>query len=184
MKVEGVMKGWKGMRVGALVLAVLLCGVAVEARAQAQAQSLKVTTAPISGAVGDTVIASVVDTGIRTGASVVVTLRVVDGSGAVLAQTSGPVSESVPLRLSYRAAVHTGLSAQVLLPFTDVVLSVPVLTLERWPPVPRPSAVLPPPPRPEACMLPPTQRPPPEEGPVTLCKRMTPNCECTVVLPS
>ncbi|WP_163992824.1 hypothetical protein [Pyxidicoccus caerfyrddinensis] len=177
MKAMDVMTGWSTVRASVLVLAVLLGGM-TEAQAQTQNPALKVTTPPVAGAAHDTVVASLVDAGIMTGDTVMVTLRLVDAAGAVVAQTSGLVSESMPLRLSYRATSAGGLSAQVLVPLTEVGLSLPLLSVERWSP-----AVWPPPrePQPEACLMPRTQRPPPTEGPVTLCLQVDPRCPCGAV---
>jgi hypothetical protein len=179
MKARDVMTGWSTLRAGMLALAVLLGGMP-EAQAQTPPTTLGVTTRPVAGAAGDMVVASLVDAGVKTGASVVVTLRIVDANGAVVAQTSGPVSESAPLRLSYRASAATGLSAQVIVPMAATGPSVPVLTLERW----RPVAAPPPPPlpEPERCVLPSVNpRPPPTDGPVTLCLAVSPECTCSAV---
>jgi hypothetical protein len=176
MKTEGAMRERWGMGGRALALMVLVCGLAAGAQQRGLVKVMNVTTTPVSGAVGDTVVASVVDTGIRTGATVTVTLRLLDSLGAVLAQTSGEVNEGTPLRLSYRAASANGISAQVIVPIGGVPLSAPVITLERWS-----AATVPPPeePRPPVTCAIPIARPDEDEGPVTLCAT-DPRCDCNV----
>ncbi|MCY1023893.1 hypothetical protein [Pyxidicoccus sp. MSG2] len=135
MKTEGAMKRQRG---GAWVrvLGMVLCGLATQAWGQTTTPPRveRVTTRPLTGATRDTVVASVVDTGVRTGASVLVTLRLVDVNGTIVAQTTGTVSEGVPLRLSYRAPSSAGVSAQVVVPLGPTELSAAVVTLERWNP--------------------------------------------------
>jgi hypothetical protein len=144
MKTEGAMKGQRG---GAwvLVLGMVLCGWATQAWAQSTTTTriTRVTTRPLTGTTGELMVASVVDTGVRTGASVRVTLRVVDAAGTVLAQTTGTVTEGVPLRLTWWATSSAGASAQVDVPLGPTTLSAPVVTVERWNPsfplaIPRP----------------------------------------------
>jgi hypothetical protein len=167
MKTEGAMKGQHG---GAwvLVLGMVLCGLATQAWGQSATTTTRVTrvtTRPLTGTPGDTVVASVVDTGIRTGASVLVTLRVVDVAGTVLAQTTGTVSEGVPLRLTWRATSSAGVSAQVVVPLGPTVLSAPVVTIERW----NPSLPLATPLPPVICQITGEDTPPP--GPTLDCQR-------------
>ncbi|WP_163988950.1 hypothetical protein [Pyxidicoccus caerfyrddinensis] len=167
MKTEGAIKGQRG---GAwvLVLAMVLCGWGPQAWAQSTTTTTRitrVTTRPLTGTAGDMVVASVVDTGIRTGASVLVRLRVVDAAGTVLAQTTGTVSEGVPLRLTYRATSSVGVSAQVDVPLGPIVLSAPVVTIERW----NPSLPLATPLPPVICQITGEDTPPP--GPTLDCTR-------------
>ena len=134
----GSVPGWT------LVLSVLLGGLSAQAQvptATAPATAtptptrfVRVTTRAIPGDAYDTVVASAVETGVRTGGSATVTLRLLDSSGAVVAQTTGVVSDGVPLRLSYRAPSTAGLSAQVVIPLGATGLSAPVVTIERWNP--------------------------------------------------
>ena len=131
MRTKEMMNGLRGST-WALVLGVLLCGAA--AQAQESTRAARVTTTPLPGDAGDTVVVSVVDAGVRTGARVPVTLQLVDGSGTVVARTSGVVSEGVPLRLTYRAPSSAGLSAQTLIPTGPTQLSAPVVVVERWNP--------------------------------------------------
>lgn len=129
MRTKEMMNGLRGST-WALVLGVLLCGAA--AQAQETTRAARVTTTPLPGDAGDTVVVSVVETGVRTGARVPVTLQLVDGSGNVVAQTSGVVSEGMPLRLTYRAPSSAGLSAQALIPAGATQLAAPVVVVERW----------------------------------------------------
>ncbi|MCP3138732.1 hypothetical protein [Pyxidicoccus xibeiensis] len=177
MKTEGVMTGGTGVVGRALALMVLVCGLTADAQQAPVAQVARVKTAARTGAISDTVVASVVDTGIRTGATVTVTLRLRDSAGAVLAQTTGAVNEGLPLRLSYKATTANGIFAEVVFPIGSAMLSAPVVTLERWnrlaaPPPP------PPPPPPAVC---PTyiSRPDEDDEPVTLCFT-APDCVCKV----
>jgi hypothetical protein len=119
-----------------LAVSVLVCGLTggTLAGAQTTPPMQSVVTAPLTGAAGDTVVASVVDTGVRTGASVTVTLRLVDSNGVVLGQVTGVVSASTPLRITARAPSSGGVHAQVLLPCGGPQLSAPVVTGERWGP--------------------------------------------------
>ena len=134
----GSVPGWT------LVLSVLLGGLSAQAQAQAPTSTtpatatptrfVRVTTRAIPGDAYDTVVASAVETGVRTGGSATVTLRLLDSNGAIVAQTTGVVSDGVPLRLSYRAPSTAGLSAQVVIPLGATRLSAPVVTIERWNP--------------------------------------------------
>ncbi|QSQ26660.1 hypothetical protein JY651_17765 [Pyxidicoccus parkwayensis] len=135
MKTEVESKRSRVSAWGVVLGLVLCCGLATQAWAQSSPTlAVQVTTQPRTGAAGDMVVASVMDTGVRTGARVSVTLRILDASGAIVAQTTDVVSEGVPLRLTYRATSSAGLSAQVLVPLGSTRLSAAVLTLERWDP--------------------------------------------------
>ncbi|MBJ6761209.1 hypothetical protein JGU66_10575 [Myxococcaceae bacterium JPH2] len=118
--------GW-----GAFVLSVGLL-MSASAFAQTSGPFVSVRTRPLEGSAGDSVVASLVETGVRTNASVLVTVRLVDSAGAVLAESSGWVSASTPLRLRHRAATADGVRAQVFVPVGTIQLAAPVLTFERW----------------------------------------------------
>ncbi|MFP2933953.1 hypothetical protein ACLESO_54290 [Pyxidicoccus sp. 3LG] len=124
---RGSTRGW------ALALGVLLGGLSAEAQQQT-VRAEQTTTPLVTGATADRVVASLVDVGVRTGGSVYVVLRLVDASGATVAETSGTVSEGMPLRLSYRATSAAGLSARVIIPLGQGQLTFPLLMIERWTP--------------------------------------------------
>lgn len=123
------MRGW--IRGGLLTLALGLS-------AQAWGQATTYTsgrTPSIAGESGDTVVFSVVENAVRTGATQSVVLQVVDAStGAVLAQTQGTVGPDAPMRLFYRPSVSGPVYGRAFAPTTGPQLSVPVLTVERWNP--------------------------------------------------
>lgn len=133
MRTEGMTKRLRG-GAAVLVLGLMLCGWVAGAQTQEPVPIIDVRTRAVPGASGDTVVASLVDTGLRTGASVVATLRVLDANGAIVAETTSAVSAGTPLRLRYRAPSTAGVSAQVLIPLGPDQLAAPVMVLERWAP--------------------------------------------------
>ncbi|MCP3098121.1 Gmad2 immunoglobulin-like domain-containing protein [Myxococcus sp. K15C18031901] len=147
---------------GALALLVVV-GVAREgAHAAATVPQMTSTTPALSGQVGDQVVASVVETGVRTGASVMVLLQLRDAAGTVVAQTSGLVSEGAPLRVSYQATSAGGLRAFASAPKDGPQFSAAVLTIERWSTSPTP------PTPPQHCVYPMPEPTPRPNGPVTV----------------
>ncbi|MFP2911633.1 hypothetical protein ACLESD_42730 [Pyxidicoccus sp. 3LFB2] len=153
-----------------VALGILLGGLTAQAQSTSATgtatatSAVRVTTGAVTGNAQDTVVASVVETGVRTGARVTVTLRLLDSNGAIVAQTSGLVSDGVPLRLVYRAPSTAGVSAQVVIPLGATNLSAPVVTIERWNPD-LPLAIWPP----IVCHPPMVETDPPP-GPVLNCQ--------------
>jgi len=137
--------------------------VGMGALASATVPQVTSRTPALSGQVGDQVVASVVEAGVRTGASVMVVLQLRDAAGTVVAQTSGLVSEGNPLRLTHQATTTGGLYAFASAPADGPSFSAAVLLLERWPIRPGPTD-----PPPEHCVAPMPQPDPPPGEPVTL----------------
>lgn len=174
MRTRPGMKTQSWMRGGLLALVTLVGGVSGPAFGQAPpVTALAAKTAPSHGEAGDQVVASVVETGVRTGGSQVITLQLLDSAGAIVAQTSGVVDGDSPLRLSHRATSAGSLSARVVSGTTGTPLSVAVVTVERWAPLsPNPWS------EPVVCyfeMVKPTRPPPVPPGPITLkCEPVEP----------
>ncbi|MCP3167482.1 hypothetical protein [Myxococcus qinghaiensis] len=171
------MKTQSWMRGGLLALVTLVGGVSGSALGQTTAVLTHVAkTPPSHGEAGDQVVASVVDTGIRTGGSQVVTLQLLDSAGTIVAQTSGVVDGDSPLRVSHRATSANPLFARVIAATTGTTLSAAVVTVERWSPLaPNPWS------EPVICyfeMMKPNDNPrppPPPPGPITLkCEPVVP----------
>ena len=129
MKTDNGRGGWaRALAVGALVWG-------FTAMAQTPPPTVWVSTVAVQGAANDTVVASAADVGVRTGATLTVTLRLVTERGAVLAEVTGPVTEGSPLRVSARAPTSLGVRAELVLPYSPLPLSAGVLVLERWEPL-------------------------------------------------
>ncbi|MCE9669651.1 hypothetical protein LY474_17795 [Myxococcus stipitatus] len=159
MKTTHGRKSWGNVVKGALAL---LMVVGMGAFAAASIPQMTSQTPALSGQVGDQVVASVVETGVRTGASVSVVLQLRDSAGRIVAQTSGLVSEGSPLRLTYVATSTGGLHAFASAPADGPQFSAGVLTIERWSTSPTP------PTPPQECVAPMPQPEPGPDGPVTL----------------
>lgn len=168
------MKTRQWMRAGLLVLLMGVTGGAGQAWGQSVPVTRAVVTAPSYGEAGDMVVASVVETGVRTGQSQAVTLQLLDASGGVVAQTWGVVDQDTPLRLSYRAPTAAPVVARAISTVSGGTFAAAVVTVERWS-VAQPASwnapficyfeVVPAMPRP----------PPPPPGPVTLkCEPVEP----------
>ncbi|RKH13524.1 hypothetical protein D7V97_05350 [Corallococcus sp. CA053C] len=127
MKTDNVAGGWAR----ALAVTALFWG--FTAMAQTAPPTRVVKTDLVPGAALDTVVASVVDVGVRTGGTVTVTVRLVTAAGVVLAEATGPVTEGLPLRISARAPSTAGVRAEVLLPSDTMPMSIGLLGIERWP---------------------------------------------------
>ncbi|MFP2960478.1 hypothetical protein ACLEPN_22310 [Myxococcus sp. 1LA] len=126
------MKKQQWMRAGVLALLVGVIGGAGQAWGQPAPVTLAVKTDFSYGEADDIVVASVVETGVRTGASQVVTLQILNTGGSVVAQTTGEVDQETPLRLVYRTSTATPVFARAIATVGVETLSVPVITVERW----------------------------------------------------
>ncbi|NOK36396.1 hypothetical protein D7W79_28990 [Corallococcus exercitus] len=116
----------------ALVMMALLWGVTAAAQTAPASYTVAVTTQPLVGAAGDTVVASVVEAGTLSAPSTVrMTLNILDERGVVLATVTGTVSAGAPLRVSTRAPSSGGVRAQLILPPGAEQMSAGVLVLER-----------------------------------------------------
>lgn len=167
------MKTQPWIRGGLLALATLVWGVSGPAWGQATPTTTRAAkTGPSSGEAGDQVVASVVETGVRTGGSQQVTLQLLDSAGGIVAQTSGVVDVDSPLRVSHVAASAGPLVARVIAAVTGTTLSAAVVTVERWSPLsPSPWS------EPVICYfeLAGSRPPPSQPGPITLkCEPVVP----------
>ncbi|MFY2556772.1 hypothetical protein ACN469_04025 [Corallococcus terminator] len=130
------MKTQPWIRGGLLAIVTLVGGISLPAFGQAATVTTHVAkTAPSHGEAGDQVVASVVETGVRTGGSQFVTLQLLDSAGTIVAQTSGMVDVDSPLRVSHRAASAGPLVARVVSAVTGTPLSVAMVIVERWAPL-------------------------------------------------
>ncbi|NTX04781.1 hypothetical protein HUA75_23665 [Myxococcus sp. CA040A] len=120
-----------------MALAVLVGGFSGAAGAQAPPPVISVVrSTPVEGEARDLVVASVVENGVRTSVNQLVTLQLVNSvTGVVVAQTHGVLTETTPLRLSYRAPVADTLYARAIAYQSSTPRSVAILTVERWSPV-------------------------------------------------
>ncbi|WP_238540071.1 hypothetical protein [Corallococcus macrosporus] len=166
------MKSRQWMRAGLMALLMGVTGGAGQAWGQSEPVTLSVKTDFSHGEAGDQVVASVVETGVRTGASQVVTLQLVDAAGVVVAQTTGTVDQDTPLRLVYRVPTASAVFARVFATVGVATFSVAVVTVERWSPEePEPGR------DPVICHIESAmpRPPPPPPGPVTIqCERVPP----------
>ncbi|NTX63855.1 hypothetical protein HUA74_24660 [Myxococcus sp. CA051A] len=131
------MKTQRWMQGGLLALAVLVGGLSGQAGAQVPPVTTSVVrSTPIAGEARDQVVASVVETGVRASVNQLVTLQLVNSvTGVVVAQTHGVLTETTPLRLSYRALVADTLYARAIAYQSSTPRLVAILTVERWSPV-------------------------------------------------
>ncbi|WP_426750299.1 hypothetical protein [Myxococcus sp. Y35] len=126
------MKTRQWMRGGLLALLVGVYGAAGPAWGQSASVTRAAKTQDSFGEAGDRVVASVVETGARTGARQLVTLQLVNNDGVVVAETSGVVDPDSPLRLNHRAPTAAPLFARVIATVSGSSLSAAVVTVERW----------------------------------------------------
>ncbi|WP_228557784.1 MULTISPECIES: hypothetical protein [unclassified Myxococcus] len=173
MRTELGMKTRRWMRAGLVALLMGVAGGAGQAWSQSVPVTRAVKTAFSYGEPRDLVVASVVETGVRTGQSQTVTLQLLDHSGVVVAQTTGVVDQDTPLRLTYRTPSEAPVFARAIATVSAETLSAAAVTVERWSVVEPASwtgALV--------CyfeLVPMPRPPPPPPGPVTLkCEPVDP----------